>query len=150
MCPNAQLEIDSVVDSLRADELEHLKIAIAFFFRQIDRAHIVTRDGKQKRIGKQEVGVANIIEEVVTNAQVETETVKTLGSQHGKISGPHLAVIEPWLDLDIATKDTSNAANGIEGALGDGLALVERRKGMVGVLNAIGKFEQSVHQAASV
>ena len=70
--PYAKLKVDPVGHRLRADEPQHLEVAIAFFVRQIDGAHVVSRHREQERVGKQEIRVAHIVEEVVADAQVQT------------------------------------------------------------------------------
>ena len=56
---------------------------------------------------------------ILATAQVQTETVETLGGQHRKIYGPHLTIVEPGLVLNIAAKNPPDAANTIEWLLAD-------------------------------
>src|SRR5215469_5078929 len=150
MRPDAELEINAVRNGLRTDELQHLEITIPFFIGQINRTHAIARDRKQKGVGKQEVSIANLIEEVVANAEVQAETIPTLSGQHREVCRPHLTIVEPGFVLNIATKDASDAANSVERPLDNCVLLCERRKGTLGMLNAVGKFEQSVHQSANI
>jgi hypothetical protein len=148
--PDAEMEVDSMSNGLRADELQHFQVAVAFFFRKVERAHFVAGDGKQKRIGEQEVGIANVVEKVVSDADIQTEAVTSLSGQHGKVCGPHFPVVEPGFVLNIAAKDASDAAQGVERLLGDCFMLFECGKRTLGVVNAVGKLEQRVHEAARI
>ena len=87
MRPDAELKVDAVSDGLSADELQHFQVAITFFVRQIDGPHVVTRECKEKRISEQEIRIANIVEKVVADAEVQTDRLNRCVASMAKYAG---------------------------------------------------------------
>ncbi len=120
--PESQLELQAARYGLLADEFQHLEIAIAFRLWQLRRPYLVARNGKQERVGEEEVGIGNAPKKVVAETEAQVEAVEALRSQHGEIARPHLAVVVPGFILDIAREEPQQAANCICRSFSDGRA----------------------------
>src|SRR6185437_3374184 len=76
MRPDAKLEIQSVRDGLRADELQQFQIAIAFLVGEVDSSHVVARNSEQERISEQKVRIADVIKKVIADAEIQAKSVE--------------------------------------------------------------------------
>src|SRR5215831_8322297 len=99
--PHAYLKSQTAGDGLLADELQRFQIAIAFSIRERSRAHLVTRNRNQKRIGKKKVSVGDLAQEVVTETEGKIESIEALGGQHRQIARPHFSIVVPGFVFDI-------------------------------------------------
>src|SRR6185369_539547 len=97
-----------------------------------------------------QVRVGDALEEVVAKSERKVKAVEALGSEHGEIVGPEIAVIEPRLVFDVGDEGSTDAAVLVGGLLDDGLVDRECLRGIVGMVKAVGEFEQGVHETASV
>src|SRR4029078_5245514 len=80
--PKAQLKVHTAGDGLLADEAEHLQIAIPFLVRKIGGPDVGPRHRKQEWIKKEEVGVGDLLEGIVTETKGQVEAVEPLHRQH--------------------------------------------------------------------
>src|SRR5882762_4745885 len=105
--------------------------------RQLRNSHIVTGHSQQKWIAEYKIGVGNLADEVVADAERQAEPVKTICSEHGQVMWPHLAIVEPWFIFYVAGEQPGYATNSIARPLDDRLLDSERGGGCT-VLHTIG------------
>ena len=66
--------------------------------------HVITRHLQQKRIREMKIRIANLIHEVIANAETKIEAVKPMGREHRQIIAPCAAVVVPGLVFQLADK----------------------------------------------
>ena len=117
MHPNPQLEFQAVGDGLLANEAQHFEVAVALGLWQIRRADVVAGDGEEERVGEEEVGVGDGAQKIVADAEAELKAAETVFRQHGQVTRPHLAVIEPGFVFDLAGEKALHATDNVGGTL---------------------------------
>ena len=120
------------------------QIAVAFGVGQLRDPHVVAGNGEQERIGEQEIGVGDLAEKVVADAEGQVEAVEALRGQHGEVPRPHLAVVVPGLVFHVAGEQPGDAADGVGGALDNGAIHCKGAGSVSGILHAIPQFEHCI------
>jgi hypothetical protein len=78
------------------------------------------------------------------------EAVEALGCQQGEVLVPEITVIVPWLVVDIAREEASNAAKGAGRLLDDRTHARQGGEGIERVGRPVSQFEDGVDHAASI
>src|SRR6185437_10135861 len=143
--PEAELEVDAVGGALIGDVAEGFEVARGFGIGEIAGADFVPwYIGKKEGVREEEVGVGDFAEEIVADAEGEMEAVEAVRGEHGEVLGPHLAVVEPGLVLELAAEEAHVAAHGEEGQFG------LRLRPIGAVADAVGHFEDGELEAGGV
>src|SRR5450759_3163576 len=129
---------------LIANKAQHLEVEVALGVVQRNGLHVVTGNIEQVGIGEMEIVAGNSPGKVVSKAESQGETVKTLGCEVGEIVAPEGLIVIPGLVLHIAHEGACDAPDLVGGLFPEGLYQYQGGQRVAAEAHAIGQFQEPV------
>src|SRR5215469_13242256 len=150
--PDAELEFQATTDSLRRDELQGFKIALALTRRErwLNGNSTVCREFDEVGVGKVEVVAGDTARKVIAEAEREVETIEARVGKRIQVACPKGPVIEPRLVFNLRQEGACDTSNSVGRSFHYGCGEMESAQRIIAELHAVGEFKESVDEPTRI